>query len=283
MVITGLSGSGKSTAIRALEDQGFYCVDNLPVTLLPKFVELCEESGEIMRVGVVVDVRGGDFLRPFPEVLKELKGAGHDVEIIFLEAAEDAIVKRFSETRRLHPLAPSGRVLEGIEREREMLVPLRRDAGEVVDTSDYSVHQLKRVISDYVRDAAFSKKMTLNLVSFGFKYGILYESDMIMDVRFLPNPNFVEELKPLTGEDPRVSDFVLNTDAGRGFMERYIPLIDYLIPNYINEGKSYLTIGIGCTGGRHRSVAVVQALAGSITEGDYDLRIFHRDRDRDRG
>ncbi len=280
VIITGLSGSGKSTAIKVLEDQGFYCVDNLPVTLLPKFVDLCEESGEVMRVGVVIDVRGGEFLRPFPYVLKELRRSGHDIEVVYLEASDDVIVRRFSETRRLHPLAPSGRVLEGIEREREILGPIRMDAGKVVDTSDYNVHQLKRIISDFVRDVAFSKKMTFNLVSFGFKYGILYEADIIMDVRFLPNPNFVDDLKHLTGEDARVADYVLRNDMGGEFMQRFSDLLGYLIPHYIREGKSYLTIGVGCTGGRHRSVAIVQALAERLSGDDFDLRIFHRDRDR---
>ena len=280
VIITGLSGSGKSTAIKVLEDQGFYCVDNLPVTLLPKFVDLCEESGEVMRVGVVIDVRGGEFLRPFPYVLKELRRSGHDIEVVYLEASDDVIVRRFSETRRLHPLAPSGRVLEGIEREREILGPIRMDAGKVVDTSDYNVHQLKRIISDFVRDVAFSKKMTFNLVSFGFKYGILYEADIIMDVRFLPNPNFVDDLKHLTGEDARVADYVLRNDMGGEFMQRFSDLLGYLIPHYIREGKSYLTISVGCTGGRHRSVAIVQALAERLSGDDFDLRIFHRDRDR---
>lgn len=280
VIITGLSGAGKSTAIRALEDRGFYCVDNLPVALLPKFVDLCKESGEVSSIGVGVDVRGGDFLKPFPKVLKRLKDDGHDIEIIFLESSDDVIVKRFSETRRLHPLAPSGRIVEGIGREREMLAGLRRDASKIVDTSGHNVHQLKRIISDYVKDFAFSKKMSLNIVSFGFKYGVLYEADMVMDVRFLPNPNFVEALKPLTGEDSKVSDFVLTTDAGRGFMDRFADLTNYLIPHYIGEGKNYLTVGVGCTGGRHRSVAVAEALAKRLVQDDYELNVLHRDKNR---
>jgi len=214
VIITGLSGSGKSTAIKSLEDQGFYCVDNLPAALLSKFMELCEESGEITKVGVGVDVRGGDFLNSFPNALRELKGAGNDVEIIFLESADDVLVKRFSETRRMHPLARAGRILDGIGREREILAGLKAEADKVIDTSEHNVHQLKRIISDYVREIAFSRKMSLNLVSFGFKYGILYEADIVMDVRFLPNPNFVDELKALTGEDEEVSRFVLDAEGG---------------------------------------------------------------------
>lgn len=282
MVITGLSGSGKSTAIKALEDSGFYCVDNLPVILLPKFIELCEESAEIMRVGVGVDVRAGDFLKSYPDIVKELSGSGHDVEIIFLESSDDILVKRFSETRRIHPLAISGRITDGIRKEREVLADLKKDASKVIDTSDYNVHQLKRDISEYVRDVAFSKKMTINLVSFGFKYGTLYEADIIMDVRFLPNPNFVDELRNLNGRDGRVSDYVLKTELGRQFMKRFMRLIDFLIPNYIREGKSYLTIGIGCTGGRHRSVAIVEKMMKKMKKNDYecDLKVFHRDETR---
>ena len=281
VVITGLSGSGKSTAIKALEDHGFYCVDNLPVILLPKFIELCEESAEITRIGVGVDVRGGNFLNSFPETLKKLSASGHDVEIIFLECSDDILVKRFSETRRVHPLAPSGRISEGINEERKVLSDLKKD-GKIIDTSGYNVHRLKGVISDYVKDVAFTKKMTLNLVSFGFKHGTPYDADIIMDVRFLPNPNFVDELKAFTGQDKRVSDFVLNTIPGKGFMDRFSQLIAFLVPNYINEGKSYLTIGIGCTGGRHRSVAIVEKMMKTMKKNDagYELRVFHRDENR---
>jgi len=280
VVITGLSGSGKSTAIKALEDQGFYCVDNLPVTLLPKFVELCKESGEITKVGVVIDVRGVDFLRPFPDVLKRLEKNGHDVDIIFLESSVDSLVKRFSETRRVHPLAPSGRVLEGIKKEEEILKPLKSDAGKVIDTSNYNVHELKRSITDYVRKTAFSKRLTLNLISFGFKYGVPTEADIVMDVRFLPNPNFAPELKSLTGEEQKVQDYVLKTGLGEKFMERFSGLLDFLLPNYVTEGKSYLTVAIGCTGGRHRSVAIVEALREMTDNGEYCVRLFHRDKDR---
>ena len=280
VVITGFSGSGKSTAIKALEDEGFYCVDNLPVALFPKFVELCEDSGEISRIAVGVDVRGGDFLKSSPEVLGRLNNEGHDVEIIFLESSDEVLVSRFSETRRIHPLAPSGRVLDGILREKEILLPLRRDAGKIIDTSHFNVHQLKRVISDYVREDAFSKKMLLSIVSFGFKYGPLYEADIAMDVRFLPNPNFVDELRAFTGEDERVADFVMKSDKAEGFMERFSGMINYLLPEYIVEGKSYLTIGIGCTGGRHRSVAVAEGLAGRLIGGEYELRVLHRDKGR---
>ena len=282
VIITGLSGSGKSTAIKALEDRAFYCVDNLPAILLPKFIELCEESAEITRVGIGIDVRGGDFLKSFPETLRELERCSHEIEIIFLESSDDILVKRFNETRRVHPLAISGRILDGITKEREVLEDLKKDASKVIDTSDYNVHQLKRVISEYVRDAAFSKKMTLSLVSFGFKYGTPYDADIIMDVRFLPNPNFVDELKGFTGKNEKVADFVLKTELGSEFMHKFSSLIDFLIPNYVNEGKNYLTIGIGCTGGRHRSVAIVEEMMKMMEKNKYDceLKIFHRDENR---
>lgn len=280
VIITGLSGSGKSTAIKALEDNEYYCVDNLPATLLPKFIELCKGSGEISKVGFGVDVRGADFLNHFPSVLKELQDAGHDVDIIFLESSDDVLIRRFSETRRLHPLAPSGRLAEGIEKEKKVLAPIRKEATKVIDTSECNVHQLKGIISDYVRNYSFSNKMILNLISFGFKYGMLYEADIVMDVRFLPNPNFVSDLKHLSGENARVADYALNSDLGQGFMKRFSDLLTYLLPNYIREGKSYLTIGVGCTGGRHRSVAVVEELSRVINGGECALNVIHRDKDR---
>lgn len=280
VVITGFSGSGKSTAIKALEDEGFYCVDNLPMALLPKFVELCEDSGEISRIAIGVDVRGGDFLKSFPEVLGRLNSEGNDVEIIFLESSDEVLLSRFSETRRIHPLAPSGQLTEGILKEKIVLSPLRKEANKIIDSSTFNVHQLKRVISDYVREDAFSKKVVLSIVSFGFKYGPLYEADIIMDVRFLPNPNFVNELKALTGENERVADFVMKSDKAEGFMERFSGMINYLLPEYIVEGKSYLTIGLGCTGGRHRSVAIAEGLASRLVDGEYKLRVLHRDKER---
>ncbi len=280
VVITGLSGSGKSTAIRALEDQGFYCVDNLPIALLPKFVELCEESGEVSKVGVGLDARGRGLITSLPGLLKELKSEGHDIEIIFLESADAVLVKRFSETRRIHPLAPSGHLLDGIVKERGMLAELRGEASRIVDTSEYNVHELKTIISGYVQDLTLSRKMSLNIVSFGFKYGILSEADIVMDVRFLPNPNFVDDLKLLTGEEKSVADYALGNETGEGFMDRFSDMVNYLIPNYLKEGKSYLTIGVGCTGGRHRSVAVVEALSKRLVQGEYDLQVLHRDKNR---
>lgn len=280
VVITGLSGSGKSTAIKALEDLGFYCVDNLPVTLMPKFAELCEESAETNKLGLGVDVRGGEFLKAFPSVLAQLKSEGHDLSVIYLESEDEVLVKRFSETRRLHPLAQTGTVLEGIKKERLLLAPLKNEASKIVDTSTCNVHQLKRIISDYVADLVSSENMVLNLVSFGFKYGILYEADIIMDARFLPNPNFIESMKDLTGQDKAVSDYVLMSDEGKNFMERFVGLLEYLVPLYIKEGKRYLTIGVGCTGGRHRSVAIIERLGLDFRGGDYTMKITHRDKGR---
>ncbi|MDH3974390.1 MAG: RNase adapter RapZ [Deltaproteobacteria bacterium] len=280
VVITGLSGSGKSTAIKALEDLGFYCVDNLPVTLMPKFAELCEESAEANKIGLGVDIRGGEFLKDFPAVLAQLREEGHDLSVIYLESEDDVLVKRFSETRRLHPLAPSGRVLEGIKKERPLLASLKNEASKIVDTSTCNVHQLKRIIVDHVTDLASSENMVLNLASFGFKYGILYEADIIMDARFLPNPNFIESMKDLTGEEKVVSDYVLTSEKGKAFMVRFAALLDFLIPQYMKEGKKYLTIAVGCTGGRHRSVAIIERLGLDFRDGDYTLKITHRDKDR---
>lgn len=280
VVITGLSGSGKSTAIKALEDHGFYCVDNLPVTLMPKFVELCEESAETNKVGLGVDVRGGEFLKSFPSVLSQLKEEGHDLSVIYLDSQDEVLLKRFSETRRLHPLASAGMVLEGIKKERLLLAPLKNEASKIVDTSTCNVHQLKRIISDHASDLFSSESMVLNLVSFGFKYGILYEADIIMDARFLPNPNFIESMKDLTGEEKAVSDYVLLSEEGKTFMKHFEVLLKFLIPQYLKEGKSYLTIAVGCTGGRHRSVAIIERLGLDLRDGDYTLKITHRDKDR---
>ncbi|MEK6657605.1 MAG: RNase adapter RapZ [Nitrospirota bacterium] len=275
--ITGLSGSGKSNAIKCFEDLGFFCVDNLPTALLPKFTELCTQSGnEINRVAIGIDVRERGFFKNFLEVLDELKKENYNIEILFLEASDEALVRRFSETRRPHPLAKSGSVVDGIRLERETLSELRKRADKIIDTTNYNVHQLKEVLNKHYLESE-GKRLTISFVSFGYKYGIPYDVDLMLDVRFIQNPNFVKGLKPLKGSDKRVIDYVLKFHETKAFLEKLYEFLKFLIPMYEKEGKSYLTIGIGCTGGRHRSVAVSEILKGYLEKEGYSINIKHRD------
>lgn len=275
--ITGLSGSGKSNAIKCFEDIGFFCVDNLPTALLPKFTELCTQSGnEINKVAIGIDVRERGFFKNFLEVLDELKKENYNIEILFLEASDEALVRRFSETRRPHPLAKSGSVVDGIRLERETLSELRKRADEIIDTTNYNVHQLKEVLNKHYLESE-GRKLTISFVSFGYKYGIPYDVDLMLDVRFIQNPNFVKGLKPLKGSDKRVIDYVLKFHETKAFLEKLYEFLKFLIPMYEKEGKSYLTIGIGCTGGRHRSVAVSEILKGYLEKEGYSINIKHRD------
>ncbi len=275
--ITGLSGSGKSNAIKCFEDLGFFCVDNLPTALLPKFTELCTQSGnEINRVAIGIDVRERGFFKNFLEMLDELKKENYNIEILFLEASDEALVRRFSETRRPHPLAKSGSVVDGIRLEREMLSELRKRADKIIDTTNYNVHQLKEVLNKHYLESE-GKRLTISFVSFGYKYGIPYDVDLMLDVRFIQNPNFVKGLKPLKGSDKRVIDYVLKFHETKAFLEKLYEFLKFLIPMYEKEGKSYLTIGIGCTGGRHRSVAVSEILKGYLEKEGYSINIKHRD------
>ncbi|MBI5875082.1 MAG: RNase adaptor protein RapZ [Deltaproteobacteria bacterium] len=260
VIISGPSGAGKSTAIKVLEDLNFFCVDNLPLVLLPKFMELSIQSAEINKVAIVVDVREREFLKEF--------------------ASDDILLRRFSETRRRHPLAEGEGSLEGIRREREMLAKVKIAAGKIIDTSGYNVHQLKEIIRDYFSGPAQQEKMVVQLVSFSYRYGIPSDADMIMDVRFLPNPYFIEELKDLDGRDSRVKEFVLNKQETKDFFVKFDSLLDFLIPNYWKEGKTYLTIAVGCTGGKHRSVAIVDVLADKISWDKCVIKKRHRDIDR---
>lgn len=278
VIITGLSGSGKSVTKRALEDVGFFCVDNLPVMLLPKFLELRLQSpGEISKVALVMDIREKHFLKEYPHIFEELKNEGYVMEVIFLECRDEILLRRFSETRRSHPLAEGKPVIEGIRSERESLADLKSKANKVIDTSDYNVHQLKDYICQHFSQASPLKRMTINLLSFGFKFGLPYDADLIMDVRFLPNPYFVEELRGLTGENKKVSDYVLKRSETKKFIKRFSDLIRFLIPLYEREGKAYLTIAIGCTGGKHRSTVVINEIARSLVKGNYTVNIRHRD------
>ena len=278
VVLTGLSGSGKSTAIRALEDLGFFCVDNLPPVLLPKFIELCKaSSGEISRVAMVMDVRGRAFMKEYPAIFKELKKKGEKINILFLESSDEVLVRRFKETRRQHPLAEKGSVLEGIKRERDKLSDLRMLASEILDTSSFTVHQLREVILQLFSKISSKKKMSITLTSFGYKFGIPYDNDLIMDVRFLPNPFFVSELRDLSGNDESVHNYVMRNEVAEKFQKKFLSLINFLIPQYEKEGKTYLTLGVGCTGGQHRSVVVINSLKKSLSKKGYLMRVVHRD------
>lgn len=280
VILSGPSGAGKSTAIKVLEDINFFCVDNLPVALLPKFLDLCHSSsGEITKVATVVDIRERDFIKDFPVVFREVKDAGHDVELVYLEATDDAILRRFSETRRRHPLE-EGSPQEGIRLERKILADVKAMANKVIDTSNYNVHQLKEVIRDYFSGPTQLGKMTLHLVSFSYRYGIPTDADIVIDVRFLPNPYFVEELKGLDGRDDRVKGFILDKEETMGFIERFSQFLKYLIPLYSKEGKAYLTIAIGCTGGKHRSPSIIEVLADSIDTDICTVKKRHRDIDK---
>ena len=281
LVISGLSGSGKSTAVRVLEDEGFFCIDNLPVQLFPTIIDLVQKAQEtVPGVALVMDIRGRDFLKGFEKIFQEIDDAGHTVEIIFFDATDEVLIRRFSETRRRHPGLESGSVPEGIRYEREQLAGLRRLATLVIDTSELNVHQLKEMVLARVKGDSDARGMTIHLQSFGYRYGIPLESDLVMDVRFLPNPHFVPELKPFTGLDSRVRNFVLEKPETVQFLSRFEGLLEYLLPAYQREGKSYLTISLGCTGGRHRSVALVEELRGFFGRAGIAVKISHRDMEK---
>lgn len=281
VILTGVSGSGKSTALRALEDAGFYCVDNLPILFLEKLLELSgHTAGEVSRIALVVDAREGRFLAEAPRIIEEVRQNGSDVQMLFLDASDDALVRRYSETRRRHPLAGGGSVPDGISAERRALADLKAIADEVIDTTTLNVHELKRLVTRRFA-AGEGARLGVTLVSFGFRFGIPTHADMVLDVRFLPNPYFIPELKAYPGTDPRVSEFVLGQPDAKAFLERLAELFGFLLPRYRTEGKSYLTIAIGCTGGKHRSVALAGALAERFEAGGQPVRLWHRDVDKE--
>ena len=282
VILTGVSGSGKSTALRALEDAGFYCVDNLPILFLEKLLELSgHTAGEVSRIALGVDAREGRFLADAPRVIQEVRQQGNEVQVLFLDASDDALVRRYSETRRRHPLAGvAGTVPDGIAAERLALAELKSIADEVVDTTTLNVHELKRLVARRFA-AGGGTRLGVTIVSFGFRFGLPTHADMVLDVRFLPNPFFVPELKPHPGTDPRVSGFVLGQPDAKAFLERLVELLGFLLPRYRTEGKSYLTIAIGCTGGRHRSVALAAALAERLETAGQPVRLWHRDVDKE--
>ncbi len=277
IIITGLSGSGKTLAVRAFEDMGYFCVDNLPVRLIPVFSELLSQSQkEITTAVIVVDIREGKFLQDFPVVVEKLKATGYSIEIIFFEASTDILKRRFSETRRPHPLAQGMDLDQGIRKEREIMETIREAADTVIDTSKFTIHEFRQFLQSSFMPSE-SAKLNITLISFGYKYGIPTESDLIFDVRFLPNPYFVEDLKEKTGLDQKIISYLGSFPAYGEFLKHSGTLITFLLPEYIKEGKSYLTISIGCTGGRHRSVSIAEDLAGYLKENGYSPEIIHRD------
>jgi UPF0042 nucleotide-binding protein len=280
VVVTGLSGSGKSQAIRALEDLGYFCVDNLPTMMIPTMAELSLRRGsEFPRVAIVVDVREGGFLSAFPSIWKQVKRMrGLKPSLIFLEARHDALVRRFSETRRPHPLAHNRPVSEGIHEERTRLNAIREMADDIVDTSDLTVHELRERFMSFARERAGRKPLMVTLLSFGFKHGVPVDADLVFDVRFLPNPHFVPDLKPLTGRDPAVVRFMTRHEATGQFTEKLTDMLRFLVPHYVGEGKSYLIIAIGCTGGRHRSVMLAEQLRTALADLEgVRIKVRHRD------
>jgi len=278
IIITGRSGSGKSTAIAAFEDAGFYCVDNMPVELLPKFLELpIESDSEIAGLSFVMDLREKGFLSKYPAVFASLRGKGYHFRILFLEAEEEILLQRYSKTRRHHPLSQGKSLLESIRVEQEQLKDLRIAADKIINTSHYSVHELKSVILDIAKKSSKLSPLRINILSFGFKYGIPHDADLVMDVRFLENPYFIPELNHLDGEDKEIKDFVLENEETQRFLKKYLNLLDYLIPLYEKEGKAYLTIAAGCTGGRHRSVVITKSIFEHIKSQGKHIEITHRD------
>jgi RNase adapter protein RapZ len=280
VIVTGLSGSGKTHAVRALEDLGYFCVDNLPTQLIPTLAELAgRDDANLDKVAIVVDVREGGFLKQFPRVYQKLKTIpGVEPRLIFLEASHDALVRRFSETRRPHPLAPDRSVAEGIAEEREKMNAIRSLADLIVDTSNLTVHELRDSFMRMSRDKTTRAEMVVNLVSFGFKNGVPMDADLVFDVRCLPNPHFVDGLRELTGRDPAVVRYMRRHAATKDFLDRLGSFLTFALPHYVQEGKSYLTVAIGCTGGRHRSVMIAEALKRSLTRvGGVRVRVKHRD------
>ncbi|MGF1465346.1 MAG: RNase adapter RapZ [Sandaracinaceae bacterium] len=279
VVITGMSGAGRSSALRVLEDLGYFCIDNLPPALAPQLLELLGD--DLARVGFGIDVRTGAFLQGAEDVLDRLEAHGHETEVIFLDCADEVLVRRFSETRRPHPVAEGGDVLSGIRAERARLSALRTRADHVIDTSRTSVHDLRRHLIDYIARGGAAPQMVVRVVSFGFKYGLPVDADLVFDLRFLPNPHFVPELRPKTGRDPEVADFVLGTEPAQELLADLRQLLHHTLPRYEREGKAYLTIAVGCTGGRHRAVAVTEELGRWLrAELARDAEVAHRDVER---
>ena len=278
VIITGMSGSGKGSVAEALEDIGYFCADNLPVDLIPKFGELCRQvGGTISRAALVVDIRGGEALEHFPAIHAQLKKDKLKPTLIFMEASNGALRRRFSETRRPHPLVGNLSLVEGIRKERRMLRPIRRIADIVIDTTRLNVHELREVVRGKFLKAKRQRSLLISIQSFGFRFGVPQESDLVFDVRFLPNPNFVPTLKKKTGQDAEVRRYVKSFPRSKQFLNRLFEFISYLLPNYLREGKSYLTASIGCTGGRHRSVTIAEDLSARLSKEGFACKVVHKD------
>lgn len=282
IIITGISGAGKSMVAKYLEDAGFFCIDNLPPLLMPKISEIFRQSyGKMDKIAFVIDIRGGELLNDFFPGLEELKQAGHTYEILFMEASDRVVIKRYKETRRAHPLAQEGRLMRGIIEERRVLQKIKEKADYVIDTSNLTPRQLKEEIINIIGENKNYTGLIINLISFGFKYSIPIECDLVFDVRFIPNPFYIESMKKLTGKNEAVRNYVLEMQETKVFLDKLNDMLEFLIPNYIKEGKSQLVIGIGCTGGRHRSVAIAESVFKTLQERQHRVVIEHRDIEKD--
>ena len=279
VILTGLSGSGKSTVLHAFEDMGFYCVDNLPVELIPIFAELhAAGEGDFARAALLVDAREGQQLEKLPPLLKLLK-KDHPITLVFIEANEDALLRRYSETRRPHPLGKKFSVRESLSHERALMEPIRKLADVVIETTQFNVHELRNFVTARFKNPDKSP-MLVSVVSFGYRYGVPSDADLVLDVRFLPNPHFVPRLRPFTGKDPKVRRYIRSFPQTGEFLRRIEGLLTYLIPHYVREGKSYLTIAFGCTGGKHRSVMLAESVQKSLAQRGYSAKVIHRDIDK---
>jgi UPF0042 nucleotide-binding protein len=276
VIITGMSGSGKASVLKAFEDVGYYCVDNLPVELIPRFAELAVQSVEGRRTALVVDVREGSQLDQLPGILKSV-GEMIPTKVVYLEASDAVLLRRFSETRRPHPLGTDAPVKSSLKAERRHLGAIRRLADFVIDTSKFNVHELRAHITERFREQSSEKGILVSCVSFGFRHGVPEDADLVFDVRFLPNPHFVPEFRPLTGRDPRVAKYIRSFPQTKEFIRRISDLLVYLLPHYVHEGKSYLTIGFGCTGGQHRSVMIAEDVGRNLRKAGYRVKVVHRD------
>ncbi|OUP49512.1 RNase adapter RapZ [Lachnoclostridium sp. An181] len=283
VIVTGMSGAGKSTALKMLEDAGYFCIDNLPVQLIPKLAEiLCVPTTEMNKVALGIDVRSGAGLKEMEKTLEGLEKSSLKYQILFLDAKEDVLVKRYKETRRSHPLAKDGRVDKGIQEERKFLSFLKGKADYIIDTSQLLTRELRKEINHIFVDEKNYKNLYITILSFGFKYGIPSDADLVFDVRFLPNPYYIEELRPLSGNDVPVHEYVMNNEKSKQFLARLTDMVNFLIPNYIAEGKNQLVIAVGCTGGKHRSVTLADELYKNLLgEEDFGLKIEHRDIEKD--
>lgn len=282
VIVTGMSGAGKSSALKTLEDIGFFCVDNLPPTLITKFAEICfsPDSG-INKVALGIDIRGGHLFADLFNEIKNIEKEGYNLEILFLDANDETLVKRFKETRRKHPLVEEGRIQDGLEKERALLKEAKESANFIIDTSNLLTRELKTELTKIFLEGKKYENLIITVLSFGFKYGIPVDGDLIFDVRFIPNPYYIPELRSKTGNDKEVQEYVLSWDVSNQFIDKIDDMIDFLIPNYIKEGKNQLVIGIGCTGGKHRSVTLANELYKRLLKEEFSVNIHHRDIDKD--